>query len=248
LAHFSPTTDDSIAAVTDTTFADSTSGVGDVSSNSYYVILAVDDAGNASQISNRVGEHDYALKTTTGTDYTWIVFCLNDTSLQMASDLEAHIEANSSPATNCYTISEWNATAQAYTSYTTIPIPQGDFALQAGKAYRVEVSADAVWTLTGDVLTSGALSFELKTTTGTDYTWISIPLELDSLQMASDLEAHIEANSSPATNCYTISEWNATAQTYTSYTTIPIPQGDFPIQAGRAYRVEISADATWPAP
>jgi len=246
VAHFSPAGSDSIAAVTDTTFSDSTSGIGDVSTNSYYVIVAVDDAGNQSSISNRVGEYDYALKTTTGTDYTWVVFCLDDTSLQMASDLEAHIEANSRPATNCYSISEWNPTAQTYTSYTTIPIPQGDFPIQAGRAYRVEVSVDAGWTLMGDVLPSDSLSFELKTTTGTDYTWISIPLELDSLQMASDLEAHIEANSSPATNCYTVSEWNATAQAYTSYTTIPIPQGDFPIQAGRAYRVEVSVDATWP--
>ena len=40
---------------------------------------------------------------------------------------------------------------------------------------------------------------------------------------------------------------NPTAQTYTNYTTIPIPIGDFPIQPGRAYRVEVTADAAWPS-
>ena len=64
--------------------------------------------------------------------------------------------------------------------------------------------------------------------------------------MASHLEAYIESHSSPATNCLTISEWNPTAQTYTHYTTIPIPMGDFAIRPGRAYRVEVTADAVWP--
>jgi hypothetical protein len=110
------------------------------------------------------------------------------------------------------------------------------------------MDTSAIWTLVGDVLPADSVSFDLKTTTGTDYTWISIPMHLTALDSASNLETHIEANSSPVTNCYTISEWNATAQTYTNYTTIPIPQGNFAIRPGRAYRVEVSADAVWPAP
>jgi hypothetical protein len=164
----------------------------------------------------------------------------------MASDLEAAIEAHSSPAFHCLTVSQWNPTAQTYTHYTTVPVPMGDFALTTGLPCRVETDAAGVVTLTGAVPASGSLSFQLHTTTGTDYTWISLPLELDSLAMASDLEAHIENNSNPVTNCLTVSRWNPTAQTYTHYTTVPIPMGDFAIRPGRPYRLEVTADAQWP--
>ena len=247
-AHFTPTAEDSIGTTTVAAFNDSTSSRGDVSRNSFYRVQAVDDAGNRGDRSNGVGECDFGLKATTGTDYTWVAFCLGDTGLSMASDLEAHIENNSSPGVDCLTISEWNATAQTYTIYTTVPIPMGDFALQTGNAYRVEADTTAVWTLVGEVVPEDSIAFQLQATTGTDYGWISVPLHLDSLTMASGLETHIENNSSPATDCYTISEWNATAQTYTIYTTIPIPMGDFSTRAGRAYRVEVDSSAVWPSP
>ncbi len=247
-ATFTPASDDSIGMAISTTFTDSSAAVGDVARNSFYRVLAVDDAGNSSELSNGVGEYDFSLAATTGTDYTWVAFCLGDTGLTMASDLEAHIESNSSPAANCYTVSAWNAAAQTYTIYSTIPIPQGDFALQPGMAYRVETDISSVWTLVGEVMPDDSVSFQLESTTGTDYTWISVPLHLDTLSMASDLESHIESNSSPAADCYTVSAWNAAAQTYTIYSTIPIPQGDFAIRAGRPYRVETNTSAAWPAP
>jgi len=247
-ASFIPASDDSIGTTTSIVFTDSTAATGDVSRNSFYWVLAVDDAGNSSEISNGVGEYDFALETTTGTDYTWVTFCLGDTGLVMASDLEAHIENNSAPTADCYTVSEWNATAQTYTIYSTIPIPQGDFALQPGQAYRIEIDTATVWTLVGELLPEDSVDFLLETTTGTDYTWISLPLHLDTLSMASNLEAHIENNSAPTANCYTVSEWNATAQTYTIYSTVPIPQGDFSIRAGQPYRVETDTSAVWPSP
>ena len=237
---------DSLAGTTDTTYLD-IGATGNVDTNYCYAVKAVDTDSNISDESNKVGEHDYDLKSTTGTDYTWISLPFGYAGLDSASDLETYIEASSDPTITCYTISEWNATAQTYTNYTTIPIPQGNFALQPGHAYRVEVNDNAVCTLVGDVLPADSVSFNLKTTTGTDYTWISTSLHMASLDSASDLEAHIEANSSPATDCYTISEWNATAQTYTNYTTVPIPQGDFAVKPGRSYRVEVSVDAVWPS-
>ena len=236
---------DSVGGTTDTTYLD-TGALGDADTNWTYIVKSVDTSENRSLASNAVGEYDFSLKNTTGTDYTWVTLCLSDTGLAMASDLEAHIEANSSPAVNCYTVSEWNATAQTYTTYTTIPIPLGDFPLLPGRAYRVEVDGNAVWSLVGEVPPQDSVRFDLTATTGTDYTWISLPMHIATLDSSSDLEAHIEANSSPATDCYTVSEWNATAQTYTTYTTIPIPIGDFAVVAGRPYRVEVSVDAVWP--
>jgi hypothetical protein len=245
-ALFSPAPGNLLTTIQDLTYAHSDARIGNSATNLFYLVTATDGSGNQSETSNRTGEYDYDLKTTTGTDYTWAVFCLGDTNITMASDLEAYIEAHSSPATNCLSISGWNPVAQGYTSYTTVPIPMGDFALTPGAAYRIEVTIDAVWTLVGDVLDTDAVSFDLKTTTGTDYTWVSVPLHLDTLAMASDLEAHIQANSDPVTDCLSVSEWNPVAQGYTSYTTIPIPMGDFAIRAGRAYRVEVTADAQWP--
>jgi hypothetical protein len=243
---FSPSSADSIGSTTNTFYDDPTPALKNPSINHYYVVRAVDSAGKKSADSNRVGEYDTALATTAGTDYTWISLPMGTSGLDSASHLEAHLEVHSSPATNCLTISEWNASAQTYTHYTTMPIPMGDFPLQTGQACRVEMTNDAVWTLVGDVLAPDSISFDLKTTTGTDYTWISLPVNLDGLGMASDLEAHIQNNSNPSTDCLTISEWNATAQAYTHYTTIPIPMGDFAISLGRPYRVEVTADAAWP--
>jgi hypothetical protein len=245
-AWFTPGAGNLLTSTPNLSYPHSDARIGDPQTNLFYLVTAADGSDNESEQSNHTGEYDYDVKTTTGTDYTWIAFCLGDTSITMASHLEAYIESHSSPATNCLTISEWNPTAQTYTHYTTIPIPMGDFALQPGRAYRVEVTTDAVWTLVGDVLPADSVSFDLKTTTGTDYTWISLPMNLDGLAMASNLETHIQSNSSPTTDCLTISEWNPTAQTYTHYTTIPIPMGDFAIRPGRAYRVEVTADAVWP--
>jgi hypothetical protein len=245
-AHFTPGTGNLLTTTQNLSYQHSDARIGDPNTDLFYLVKVSDGSGNLSEVSNRTGEIDFDLKTTTGTDYTWVSLALEGTGLAMASDLEASIEAHSSPATNCLTVSEWNPVAQAYTHYTTVPIPMGDFPLTAGGAYRVELTGDAVWTLAGGVPAAGAVSFDLETTTGTDYTWVSLPLELDALTMASDLEAHIESNSDPVTGCLTVSQWNPVAQTYTHYTTVPIPMGDFAIRPGRAYRVEVTAEAAWP--
>jgi hypothetical protein len=246
VAHFTPGPGNLITSTPNLSYAHSDARIGDPDTDLFYLVTVSDGSGNVSAVSNRTGEIDFLLTTTTGTDYTWAALALEGTGLAMASDLEAYIEAHSDPVTNCLTVSEWNPVAQTYTHYTTVPIPMGDFPLAPGHVYRLELTADAVWTLVGEVPESGSTGFDLKATTGTDYTWISLPLELDALAMASDLEAHIEAHSDPITNCLTVSEWNPVAQTYTHYTTVPIPMGNFAIQPGRAYRVEVTADARWP--
>jgi hypothetical protein len=220
--------------------------IGDPAADLFYLVTAIDGSDNESGGSNRTGEIDWDIKSTTGTDYAWIGLTLNDTALTMASDLETAIETHSSPAANCLTVSQWNPTAQTYTHYTTVPIPSGDFILAPGWPCRVETDTTSVFTSIGAVPETDSLSFDLEATTGTDYTWVSLPLELDSLVMASDLEAHIESNSDPPTDCLTISQWNLTAQSYTHYTTMPIPMGDFALRPGRPYRVEVTVDALWP--
>jgi hypothetical protein len=246
-AMFSPGPSDSIGTTADTFFVDPAPAVKDTSINHTYIVHVTDSTGRKSQDSNRAGEYDFALTATAGTDHSWIGTILGGPDLATASDLEAAIEANSSPAVDCLTVSQWNPAAQTYTHYTTVPVPSGDFTLATGQPCRVETDVGAVFTLAGTVPAAGSVSFGLTTTTGTDYTWISLPLELDSLALASDLEAHIENHSSPPTDCLTVSRWNRAAQTYTHYTTVPVPAGDFTLRPGRPYRVEVTADALWPS-
>jgi hypothetical protein len=246
VAFFTPGPATLITSTAELSYAHTDARIGDPATDLFYQVIVTDGSGNTSAGSNRSGEIDWALASTTGTDYAWLALALDDSALTMASDLEAAIEAHSSPETNCLTVSQWNAAAQTYTHYTTVPVPMGDFPLSLGLPCRVETDSAAVFTLAGAVPVAGSLSFQLHTTTGTDYTWITLPLELDTLTMASDLETHIEAHGDSTTDCLTVSQWNAASQTYTHYTTVPVPMGDFAIQPGRPYRVEVTAGALWP--
>jgi hypothetical protein len=245
-AHFPPGPATLITATAELSYQHADARIGDPTTDLFYQVIVTDGSGNASAGSNRTGETDWGLASTTGTDYAWLALALDDSALVMASDLEAAIEAHSTPAVNCLTVSQWNAASQTYTHYTTVPVPTGDFALAQGLPCRVETDSAAVFTLVGAVPAAGSLSFQLQSTTWTDYTWITLPLELDTLDMASDLEAHIESHSNPVTGCLTVSQWNAASQTYTHYTTVPVPMGDFAIRPGRPYRVEVTASALWP--
>jgi len=235
------------AGTSNTTLTDSGS-VGNPSTNYYYAVTAVDTAGRESALSNRVGEFDFELRKTTGTDYTWIALPLHNTSLAMASDLGQHIEANCSMPVSALSIARWNGPGQQLVQYTIMPIPIGDFALQTGQAYRVESDisgADScIWTLTGVVPRREEVSFDLVTTTGMDYSWISLPLDQGHLGMTSDLEQAIDAVS--GVEVLSICRWNAIGQQLVCFTTVPVPIGDFAISGGYPYRIEVSASATWP--
>lgn len=86
----------------------------------------------------------------------------------------------------------------------------------------------------------------LEATTGTSYNWVTIPSGLEPMPTrASDLASLIHLQTEPPTPCWTVSEWNATAQTFTHYTTKPISVGDFNVYPGRAYRIEIAESCIW---
>jgi hypothetical protein len=106
-------------------------------------------------------------------------------------------------------------------------------------------SRGIVW---GDVwqIQPDTLQYPLEATEGTSYNWITIPQGIHPMPArASDLCAAIHLSTIPPTPCWTVSEWNATAQTFTHYTTKPIPTGDFNVYPGRAYRIEIAGSCIW---
>lgn len=191
---------------------------------------------------------------TTGTDYTWVALPLNVSGLNMASDLKAHVEANASASVSVLSISEWTADAQGWQTYTTVPAPSGDFGLSCGSAYQIEVDVSSgnsvVWTQVGQVPAAGSSCFTLKETTGTDYNWVMLPLDKAAITMTCEMKPDVDANASPAATAVSISEWNATAQSFQTYTTIPSPCGDFATRCGHPYQIEIDVavgtSTTWP--
>lgn len=116
------------------------------------------------------------------------------------------------------------------TTYTTIPFPIGDHAIDPCDAYRVEVDinglANTVLTFVGQVPQS--CSFDLTTTTGTVYNWIILPFGNQGVTMASELKQAIEDDT--GTTVISVIEWNAPAQ---SYTTIQIEFVGISTEAGK---------------
>lgn len=186
------------------------------------------------------------------TQYNWIALPLHDATLVMASDLKAHIEANSNGTVTVVTVEQWNSIGQTYQTFTTIPFPFGDFALAVGGVYRVSVTGNGgtpvVWSMVGDVPDPSEFSYTLRETPGFDYNWIMLPLQKGNLTMASQLVADINANSHPPVTVITVEQWNAVAQSWLTYTTVPFPMGDFALHIGYPYRVTVSASSpgTWP--
>jgi hypothetical protein len=87
----------------------------------------------------------------------------------------------------------------------------------------------------------GEFDYELRETATTDFSWISLPLDIPNLTRASDLANYIESHSNGSVTIQTISRWNPIAQS----TDIYYHQsdfGDFDISIQRPYRVE--ADIT----
>lgn len=186
------------------------------------------------------------------TQFNWVALPLHDATLVMASDLKAHMEANSNGSITVVAVEQWNSIAQNYQTYLTVPFPDGDFALAVGGVYRVAVTgnagAQAVWSMVGDVPDPGEFSYTLRETAGSDFNWIMLPLQKGSVTMASGLKADIEANSHPPVTVLAVEQWSAVAQNYQTYTTVPFPDGDFPVQIGYPYRVTVAAASpgVWP--
>lgn len=244
---FKPSAENLIGEVSGTSYIGSMIGVGNPDVNYYYAIEAIDELGRSTWLANRVGEYDVYLYTTMETNYNWISLPFAIEEVRMTSKLASYIESHTAQQAKVTSISSWNAAAQGYTIYTTIPAPTGDHAVSPDGAYRVEVDIDGAYstvlTFVGEV--PQPPTFDLKTTTGTSYNWISLPVGGQRITWSSELKQHIEANSNPNTKVISISEWNAPAQSYTTFTTSPFELGNFLIKEGRAYRVEVTQETAW---
>ncbi len=186
--------------------------------------------------------------------FNWLALPLSVTGLNSASDLKTHLETNSSAPVTVSSVQQWNSVGQNYQTYTTIPFPSGNFSLTVGGVYRISISGNSgislTWSMVGDVPATGTFTYTLRETAGPDFNWIMLPLDRGSLTMASQLKTDIEAHSQPPVTVLSVQQWNATAQNYQTYTTVPFPTGDFSIRIGYPYRISVDVSSgstsTWP--
>lgn len=253
--YFTPTPADLLAEVTVPDFTH-LNGVGDVDNNYTYVVTAVGANcwQHESALSNRVGEFDYSLSETADTDFNWIAVPL-DAGLELASDLAAHIEANSSGPLEILAVEQWMPISQSYHTFIATDPPFGDFALRLGGVYRLSVAmaeeeTAVTWTLVGGLPEPSAFTYSLRQTNDSDFNWLMLPLQKSALDLASLLQGDIQHSATPTTTVYTVEMWNVTGQNYQLFTSQPAPSGDFPTRIGYPYRLSVSVEtedvSTWP--
>ena len=144
-------------------------------------------------------------------------------------------------------VTKWDASSQTYQSYTPgVSPPSDDFDLEVGGAYflLLDSTSSGVLSLVGDVPEQGSVSFALVAGTASDcaYNALSLPLDQDSITNAQELASAI-------TGTKKVTRWDATSQTYASYTPgVSPPSDNFDAAIGYPYFVCVdnTAPAQWP--
>jgi PKD repeat protein len=187
-AYFVPMSSDSIGFTDSITLAFADSGVGgvdivgDVSTNYYYVIKAVDIYGNYSDVSNRVGEYDYQIVVTPTTDFSYVTLPFTGTGIIDADGLIASIGASNINNVNRFVQSSQSYQARFAAGYGT------NFAVAAGGIYQVNAKINTIWSIAGTIPPAGSISYTIITTPTTDFNLVSIPFEdEDVYQTAQDV-------------------------------------------------------------
>jgi len=180
--------------------------------------------------SEVVGYVTYGCETTDGTDLNFIALPMNS-GYVMASALGDAIGA-------CDVVNVWDPAGQGWLSASDLGFMwAGDFALNAGYSYMVNVTADTDVYIYGGMITQP--TYNLVTTDGTDLNSIMVPVT-SIFGMASELGNDIGV-------CDVVNNWDATGQGWLSASDLGFMwAGDFAIEIGMPLMVNVTADVTWP--
>jgi len=224
--HFSAVLTDTFNTGSGITYTDSNI-LGDPDNNYFYRICAVDNHQIPSEPSGQVSEFEFNLQTTSGTDFNEIAIPLIAPDITNAQELMGAISG-------CNSIARWNASLQGYEQY--IPgISATNFNVETGYPYYVNATENTVFSLVGEIAYP---TFNLITTSGTDFNEIMIPLNKTEILKASDLMADISS-------CNSVAKWNTALQGYEQY--IPgLSSTDFNVSPGYPYYVNVTANVSWP--
>jgi hypothetical protein len=241
-AYFAPTPADSIGNVLQGQqgFTDNNIGgadvVGDTGTNYFYCILAVDVAAGRSALSNRVGEYDYRIFTTSTTDYTLIMMPFANTGITTASDLIQSIGVG-----NVNTVNRYVAASQSYESRFAAGFGT-NFAVVPGGIYQVNASAPTIFSVAGRVPAPGSVSYPIVTTSTTDFSFIAIPFE-EELNYAT---AQDVIDALPGV-LNTLNRFRPASQSYESRFAAGFGT-NFPVRPGQAYQANAATTGTFPVP
>lgn len=197
--------------------------------------LATTAFATESDPSETVGFVKYECVTTAGTDFNFVALPM-DAGYAMASDLGDAIGS-------CDAVAEWDPTTQGWGQQANYVIPigwLGDFAIQSGHAYMINVTANVDVYIAGDLPADP--TFNLVTTTGTDFNFIMVPLSMSSLTTAGALGDDIGV-------CDAVADWDPTTQGWGQQANYVVPigwLGDFAIDIGMPLMVNVTANTTWP--
>jgi uncharacterized protein (UPF0179 family) len=241
-AYYTPTAAESIgvAVPAAVSFTDNNSGgadvVGDTSTNYFYCLQAVDAGGGRSAISNRVGEYDYQIYTTSTTDFTLIMLPFANTGIATAADLIQSIGVG-----NVNTVNRFIQASQSYESRFAAGFGP-NFPVVPGGIYQVNAKFPTVWTIAGRVPAPGTISYPIVTTSTTDFSFIGVPFEHE-LDFTT---AQSVINSLPGV-FNTLNRFIPTSQSYESRFAAGFGP-NFTVKAGRVYQANAASAGTFPAP
>ncbi|MCK4657157.1 MAG: hypothetical protein KAT85_08975, partial [candidate division Zixibacteria bacterium] len=242
-AYFAPTPSDSIGVCTPGTtelFDSDLSGadvVGDTATNYFYVVRTVDIGGLFSDVSNRVGEYDYQMVTTSTRNYNLIALPFAGTGIGNAQQLVSSMGGSA----NVFTVNNFVASSQSYQAWFAAGFGT-NFTVSAGSVFQVNASQNFIWSIAGQVPDSGSLSYGITTTATTNYSLIMVPFEYEDIFLyAQDL-----INNIPGL-LFTLNEFVPTSQSYQARFAAGFGV-NFELRAGRVYQANGAAVGTFPAP
>lgn len=200
-------------------------------------------ARNDLDFAQDVGFLEYELiENPAGSDFNWIGIPNYRSDVENALDLYDLLNAQAGAPVLVRTLSRWNPVSQSFTQFVAQPFITGNFPVSIGEAYRVEVTRNHVWSLEGAEPEVDSLTYELRSTQSTSINYISLPWYKTDLVFASDLYDDINANVGSDV-VESVQAWNAVAQAWVQY--FPGNLGDFDVNQGQAYRIDVTATATY---
>jgi len=240
MAYFTPEADDSIGVCDSLTFTftDNNLGgadvVGDTLYQYFYVVVVYDIYGNRSEVSNRVGEYDYDITTTSSTDYNLICVPFENTGIASADDLISAIGTS-----NVLTVNNYQSSSQSYESRFAAGFGV-NFDISVGGIYQVNAASATTFSIAGGVPAPGAVSYQLVTTATTNFSFISVPFdrEADFLTAQDVLD-----NLSGSFN--TLNRYVAASQSYESRFAAGFGV-NFEVKAGKPYQANCANNDIFP--
>jgi len=210
--------------------------VGDTATNYFYTVAAVAAAGNMSEYSNRVGECDYAIVTTSTTDFNYVSVPFDATGLTVADDLIASIGSS-----NVFTVSRFVSASQSYENRFALGFGV-NFPIIPGGIYQVNAQVELIWTVAGRVPAPGTIDYPIVVTSTTDFSFISIPFEEElNYSVAQDV---IDALPGVLN---TLNRFVPTSQSFESRFSIGFGV-NFRVRPGEVYQTNAKIEATFPVP